>query len=165
MIKTPPVTKGVLDGVKVLLQNANVLDYSGYGGIILAEGDQLDLEKDDPLEHPPPAADGFWWRIILMDVINGIQEPIQYTDNMRNYRFYLRVDVQPPSGDFDAQYFLEKVHNLCYEALDYKTTTFEGARQEFSIKRQTFPTPMFRDDTKGFRYMSAEYYTGIGPEQ
>lgn len=165
---TQPQTYDVLPQVSGLLQAENVLgsdNFTPYGGIIVASGEQLDLTEGDPLENPDPAPDGFWWRIVLMPEIAGIAPPPQYDDSIRSFSFRIRIDTVPTKGmlSFGIVKFSEDRHQRCYNILQNKRIAITDASPVIGFKRETYPTPMFRDETGAFRYQTAPYFAVIEP--
>lgn len=164
------LTWDVRNSAKDLMQSESVLDLSqwnlivsDFGSIILAEGEQLGLD-DENFNKPNFAPNGFGWRIILMRVRNGIAPPNQYEHGVRQYEFYSRVDVFPPSDVFDNEFFLECAHQRIYQIIDGQKVNIKAAEQIYKFERQQHPTPMYTDENKGFRYMTSHYHTVLAPE-
>lgn len=138
------------------------------GKVVVTEGDLLEAEE------PEAAADGSWWRVVLMPVVNGLGQAQEYQDKVTGYKFRVRCDVNPPQTKrgqtledigFNGSRFLEAMHYLVYSRLHYKSVAFANAALVHSIIRKRRPGRMFRDDQKGFFYMMAEYLTILGPTQ
>lgn len=155
----PPQTYEVLPAAKTLLETAGVIaDMGGFGAVIVAEGDVVNVAI------PTASDDGFWWRIVLMEKINGMKDPDEHTDKVRGYPFRVRIDLNPPNtAVFDPQHFLEGAHQKVYATLHMKQVTLTKATLVYQIIRKTVPTAMFRDTDQGWRYMSAGYLTVLGP--
>jgi len=160
----PPQTHEVLPAVKGLLQAGNLLGFSPNGGLVVSKGNQLDIEKDS-IAQPTPAANGFWWRVILMPVIHGLAAPREYLYKVRGFQFRTRVDVMAPDDEgFNSEKFLEFVQAGCYQIINGENIQMDHAKQEYHINRIHFPSQMFLDKKKGFQYNSAEYLIGLGPK-
>ena len=160
----PPQKFEILPGCKTLLDNSSLAaDLSINGQVAAVEGNVL--EVDEPSSIP-------WWRVVLMPVINGLAAPTEYPDKVRGFRFRARCDFMPPQLDsgqtyadigLNLEHYLEGMHQKVYEVLDQATLTVAHAEQLYNVRRRTSPGQMFRDQDKGYRYMTAEYITVLGP--
>lgn len=155
----PPQTYEILPAVKSLIDTAGVIPaMGGYGSVVATEGDVINVG------WPEPAPDGFRWRIVLMEKINGLADPREYPDLTRGYPFRARIDLNPPSSSgFNKKHFLEGAHMKVRQALHMKQIGLTKAEPMYHIIRREVPTPMYRDTDQGWYYMSAEYLTILGP--
>jgi len=156
----PPQTHDVFPKCEGLLEASQYA--SDFGQVDSVQGDFNDIEEPNP-----NTADGSWRRVVLMQVTNGLAEQKEFLDKVKGFRFRVRCDFMPPevpdSVDLNVKAFLEGLHQKVYEVLNRQTLTLDKADQVYQIVRTIAPGKMFREPDKGFRYMTAEFVTVLGP--
>lgn len=177
MPRPQPQTYDFLPQVSELLQAegsfdkaSQISEYLGaigqFGGLVVAHGEQLDLDMDNPLESPDPAPDGFWWRVVLMPQVNGFGSPPQKPYPVRPFPFRVRVDAVPTEAilEFGIDELLQKLHDIVFNILHLtKLANIEQASTKNEPQRGSFSTPTFRDESGGFRYSAADYFAILEP--
>jgi len=146
----------LLPQVKSLLSVQEMDDLLwGSGRVFVADGHSL---PDDGI------SDSYWARIVLMYRTGVLENQLYQLDGVLYTAFNLRVDLMPPSApNFDSQRTLETIHQKAFDLIHQKNLALADATMSFPLWLHAFPTRMFREEEKGFRFMTSIYKTVLKP--